>query len=178
LSEPVYVLAYDPEWPNKFEAERVRLEAALAALHARIEHMGSTAVPGLDAKPIIDIMIIVESVTDAIRAITPLVQLDYECRGELEIPGRIYFRRGTPRSHQIHLYVDGNPEIERHLLFRDYLRTHPEAARQYANLKHALALRHRDDRLAYTDAKTEFILEIEARAREAGLVSQVAPGGH
>lgn len=139
---------------------------AFGEMRAEIEHIGSTSVVGLAAKPIIDIAILVESADDAIHAITPLVRLGYTCYGEAEIPGRVYFDRRAYEPCHIHLYVRGNPESERHLNFRDYLRAHPETAHQYAELKYALAEKFRDDRPAYTEAKTEFIRGIEARARE------------
>jgi GrpB-like predicted nucleotidyltransferase (UPF0157 family) len=166
MAEPVVVVDYDPRWSEMFEEEKARLLDALRDLDVQVEHVGSTAVPGLAAKPIIDILIVVPNAPEAIRAITPLVQLEYDCRGELGIPGRIYFRKGMPRTHQIHLYPRDHPEIERHRLFRDYLRTHPEAAQAYAELKRALAEKFRDDREAYTEAKTDFIRAAEAKARE------------
>ena len=181
---------YDPEWPHRFEAERARILEALQGLDVTVEHVGSTSVPGLAAKPIIDIMIMVANAQEQIRAITPLVHLDYICRGEAEIPGRIFFRKGEPRARSrepdapaepmsterdlarprtfhLHLYSRGHPEIERHLLFRDYLRMHPEAAHEYEQLKRALAEKYRNDRAAYTEAKTEFIRAVEAQARSA-----------
>ena len=93
------------------------------------------------------------------------MHLDYICRGEAEIPGRIFFRKGDPRTFHLHLYSHGHPEIEWHLRFRDYLRLHPEAAREYEQLKRALAEKYRNDRVAYTEAKSEFIRAIEAKAR-------------
>lgn len=166
MVEPVIVLPYDPNWTIQFQSERASISNSFGELNAHIEHIGSTSVEGLAAKPIIDIAIIVESAEDAIRAITPLVRLGFTCFGEAEIPGRIYFDRREFDPCHIHLYVRGNPELERHLLFRDYLRAHPETAQQYAELKFALAEKFRDDRPAYTEAKTEFIRGIEAIARD------------
>lgn len=165
-AEPVIVVPYDPQWAADFQHERAAISAALADLDVQIEHVGSTSVPDLDAKPIVDIQLVTRTVEDAIRAISPLVRLGYECRGEMGIPGRIYFRKGTPRNRQIHLFTTPeNPEVERHLIFRDYLRAHPETARDYAQLKYALAERFRNDRAAYTDAKTDFVNEVIERAR-------------
>lgn len=166
MSDPIIISAYNPEWVAQFEIECEIILHAFGDLRAEIEHIGSTSVVGLAAKPIIDIAIIVESAEDAIRAITPLVRLGYKCFGEAQIPGRIYFDRREFEPCHIHLYVRGNPELERHLLFRDYLRAHPETAEQYAELKFALAEKFRDDRPAYTEAKTEFIRGIEAIARD------------
>lgn len=165
MSDPIIVVPYDPQWVVQFEQDRAQLQNALRELDVQIEHVGSTSVPGLAAKPLIDIMIVVRDEKDAIRCITPIVRLDFECRGEAEVPGRVFFLRRNPHSHHIHLYVVGNPEIERHLLFRDYLRTHADAAQQYAGLKYALAAEFRNDRPGYTTAKTEFVRGIVERAR-------------
>lgn len=166
MSEAIIITPYDPQWAIQFQAERANITDAFGELNARIEHVGSTSVEGLAAKPIIDIAIIVESAEDALRAITPLVRLGYTCFGEAEIPGRVYFDRREFEPCHIHLYVRGNPEIERHLNFRDYLRANPDAAQQYAELKFALAEKFRNDRPGYTEAKTEFIRNIEAIARD------------
>jgi GrpB-like predicted nucleotidyltransferase (UPF0157 family) len=164
-SDPLVVMPYNAAWSAQFETERAQIQRAFGELAAHFEHIGSTSVEGLAAKPIIDIAIIVESAEDAIRAITPLVRLGFTCFGEAEIPGRIYFHRHAYAPCHIHLYVRDNPELERHLLFRDYLRAHPETAQQYAELKFALAEKFRNDRPGYTEAKTEFIRGIEAIAR-------------
>ncbi len=166
MPEAIIITLYNPQWAIQFQGERASILAAFGELNAHIEHIGSTAVVGLAAKPIIDIAIIVASAEDAIRAITPLVRLGFTCFGEAEIPGRIYFHRHAYAPCHIHLYVRGNPELERHLLFRDYLRAHPETAQQYADLKFALAEKFRNDRPAYTEAKTEFIRGVEAMARD------------
>lgn len=165
MDAPLIVAAYDPQWANQFAQTRVQLLDALRDLNVQIEHIGSTSVVGLAAKPIIDIAICVESAEDAIRAITPLARLGYICYGEAEIPGRVYFDRRAYEPCHLHLYVRGNPELERHLIFRDYLRAHPDTAQQYAELKYALAEKFRNDRPAYTEAKTEFIRGVEARAQ-------------
>ena len=166
MSEAIIITPYDPQWAIQFQAERANIIGAFGELRAHIEHIGSTSVEGLAAKPIIDMAIIVESAEDALRAITPLVRLGYTCFGEAEIPGRVYFDRREFEPCHIHLYVRGNPEIERHLNFRDYLRSNPDAAQQYAELKFALAEKFRNDRPGYTEAKTEFIRNIEAIARD------------
>ena len=149
-----------------FDQERARIEGALGALAERIEHVGSTAVPGLAAKPILDIMVGVGSLRGAEHYIQPLEQLCYECRGEAGVPGRLFFRKGDPRSHHLHVTESGSEFWERHLSFRNYLRAHPETAREYARLKHHLADRFRTKRTAYTEAKTAFISEVIRRATE------------
>ena len=140
----------------------------MARAVAAVEHVGSTAVPGLPAKPTIDILVVVPDPASGRKAVAPLTAIGYEFRGELGIPGRFYFSKGLRRTHHLHLYPRGHPEIARLLLFRDYLRAHPEAARAYADLKLALAERFPNDREAYTEAKSGFIKSIEEKTRALG----------
>jgi GrpB-like predicted nucleotidyltransferase (UPF0157 family) len=132
---------------------------------AHIEHVGSTSIPGLAAKPIIDIGIELNTYPLPPEPIAAMEALGYAHRGELGIPERHYFTKGTPRSHQVHSYSPGNPEWDAHILFRDYLRAHPEAARQYEELKRELAARHTDGN-AYAEDKTDFVRSTLATARE------------
>ncbi|MGB6836379.1 MAG: GrpB family protein [Dehalococcoidia bacterium] len=165
--EPVLVVKYDPEWPRRYEEERARIITALGGLIAGIEHVGSTAVPGLGGKPVIDIMIGVARFEDGERCVAPLEGLGYEYRGEAGIPGRLFFRKGQPRTHQVHLVEQGRDFWEDHLLFRDFLRVHTEIAEDYYNLKKELAAKFRTDREVYADAKTPFIQAVLDRARAA-----------
>ncbi|MEE8347632.1 MAG: GrpB family protein [Dehalococcoidia bacterium] len=168
-AEPVQVVDYDPAWPAAYERERGLIADALGDLMLGIEHVGSTAVSGLGAKPVIDIMIAVSDLADGEKCVRPLEGLGYEYKGEFGIPGRLYFRRFTEgrRSRQIHMVEVGSDFWERHLLFRDYLRAHAQDARRYYELKLRLAAQFRDDRVGYTEAKTEFIRSAEAKARAA-----------
>jgi GrpB-like predicted nucleotidyltransferase (UPF0157 family)/ribosomal protein S18 acetylase RimI-like enzyme len=162
---PVVVVDSDPAWPALFAAERTQLERALGDDLVEIHHVGSTAVPGLSAKPILDIMPIVRSVPLALERVVAVERLGYAYRGELGIDGRDYFTRavGGPVAH-LHAYAPGHPEIERHLSFRDRLRAKPEVAAEYASLKRALADRFRGDVRAYAAAKTDFIRMVIAGA--------------
>ena len=167
-AEPVQIAEYDPAGPALFERERGLIAGALGDLAAAIEHVGSTAVPGLGGKPVIDMMVAVRDVFDeGQRCVAPLGALGYEYKGELGIPGRLYFRKLTQgrRSHQIHMVEHGSDLWERHILFRDYLRRHPDEAEAYYDLKVRLAMGFRMDREGYTGAKTEFIEVALARAR-------------
>ena len=169
-TDPVIVVPYDEAWPSLFFAERTRIEAAIGPWVEEIEHVGSTAVPGLAAKPVIDIMVGVKSLDDSPILVERLVGIGYEYVPEFEriLPFRRYFRKMQEgrRTHQIHLVERSNAEWwDRHLLFRDYLRAHPEAAEEYSRLKYDLSLRFGEDRVAYTDAKTDFISEVVRRAR-------------
>ncbi len=167
--DPVVVVPYDEAWPSLFEEERARIERAIVPRMEQIEHIGSTSVPGLAAKPVIDIMVGVRSLEDSPALVGRLEAIGYEYVPEFEqqIPFRRYFRklRGGRRTHQIHLVERSNAEWwVRHVLFRDYLRAHPEVAEGYARLKYEVSDRFREDRAAYTDAKTGFISEIVRRA--------------
>lgn len=164
-SEPVIVVPYDPAWPARFESEAQRIQGALGAEAMAIEHGGSTAVPGLVAKPIIDILVGLATWPASPTAIAALVALGYEHRGDGNVPGREYFRRGVPRAYQVHACAHGGTLWREHVAFRDLLRREPATARDYSTLKHELALRFRDDRIAYTDAKAPFIRAVLARAR-------------
>jgi GrpB-like predicted nucleotidyltransferase (UPF0157 family)/predicted acetyltransferase len=164
--EPVRVVDYDLGWPAQFAEERARLVSALGDAAAAIEHIGSTAVAGLAAKPIIDIMVGLRRAPLGEEHIVAVTQLGYEYRGEFGIPGRQYFRRGRPRTHQLHVVQHGSAFWETHLLFRDHLRAHPSEAERYAALKRELAGRFRESRASYSEAKGTFIEQVLATPRE------------
>ncbi|MHC1948580.1 GrpB family protein [Bradyrhizobium sp. UFLA06-06] len=167
---PIVVLDYDPNWPAMFETERARVEHALGSLALAIEHVGSTAVPGLPSKPIIDLMVGVPSLAEAReRCIEPIEALGYNYIPEYAawLPGELFFRKGPPGpwTHHLHVMEPSNPRWETLLVFRDYLRAHPEAAHAYADIKQALAASSREDIAAYRNGKTRFVEETTARAR-------------
>jgi GrpB-like predicted nucleotidyltransferase (UPF0157 family) len=178
---PVVIAAYDERWPLVFEGVRSQLEAALAGLPEglvlAIEHAGSTAVPGLAAKPILDVVIGVRDWDEARATVEPITALGWTYRGEYGIPRRHYFVLRPPteavaphvEACHLHMLEAAGVEYGRMLRFRDYLRAHPETARDYAALKRVLAARHGADREAYTEAKTAFVRRIDAlAATEAG----------
>jgi len=158
---PVNVVPYDPEWPRLFEEEKARILQDIGSNVISVEHMGSTAIPGLAAKPVIDILIGVRSLADAPLFIPPLIAHGYEyvSRYENEMPFRRYLHRKVNGEHTHHLHmVEPDTDFYRlQLAFRDYLRAHPEDRNEYAALKLWLAEKYRNDRVAYTDAKTDFI---------------------
>jgi GrpB-like predicted nucleotidyltransferase (UPF0157 family) len=182
----IILAEYDPGWPQLFTEERDRLQRTIGQWVHAIEHVGSTAIPGMSAKPIIDIGIALRRFEDALHCITPLVEAGWTCMGEFGIPGRIFFRKTTDdplpgqapgrsvgRTHQIHMYELTHEQFAGHLVFRDYLRAHPQAARAYQQLKVELADRHPDDVEAYADAKSEFVRKIWTLAGRGG---SKAPG--
>ena len=161
----VIVLPYQSEWESEYAREAKRLQDVFGARLHRIHHMGSTSVPGLAAKPIIDILPVVNSLDEIEQFNESMEALGYEAKGEFGMPGRRYYRKGgDERTHHIHLYAKGNPEIERHLVFRDYLRAHPEEANAYGTLKEQLAATYPYDIEAYIAGKDAFVKELEHRA--------------
>ena len=163
-TDPVEVVEYDPEWPARFEHWRRRLQAGLGSRLARIEHVGSTAVPGMAAKPVVDVQVAVPDVEDE-PAYVPAIERAGVAFRSRETRHR-YFRPAgdRPRDVQVHVCSAGSEWERQHLLFRDYLRSAPAARNAYARLKRELSERHRHDRIAYNEAKTEFILDAMADA--------------
>jgi GrpB-like predicted nucleotidyltransferase (UPF0157 family) len=167
LPDRVVVVPYDPTWPGEFEAESKRILRALGDNVVSVHHMGSTAVPGLFAKPIIDVLLEVHDIVCLDGQTGAMEDLGYEAMGEFGIPGRRYFRkcdRSGVRTHHVHAFQVGSAEIERHLAFRDYMVAHPAEAQAYGALKRELARAHPDDRQAYMDGKDAFVKEHEAKA--------------
>ncbi len=167
--EPVVIRAYDPAWPTRFEDERRLLQPVIDEfVSAGIHHVGSTAVPGLDAKPVIDILVGISDLAAARPCIDLVGSLGY-----LYAPYRTdemhWFCKPHParRTHHLHLIPDTCARYRDELRFRDYLRGHPQARDDYARLKHDLATRYRWDRNAYTQAKTAFVQEILRRAESS-----------
>lgn len=160
----VVLREYRAAWPGLFEHERAAIAAALGSGALAIEHVGSTSVAGLAAKPIIDIAIGVESFEASIVLAAPLEALGYAHRGEFGIPRRRYFTKGEPRTHHIHMLEIASDEWRCHLHFREFLRAHPSVAAEYGSLKRELAERHASDREGYTEAKSEFIRSVLRRA--------------
>jgi len=148
---------YTDEWERIFKEEAARLQAALGSDILDIQHVGSTSIPGMTAKPIIDIAIAVRNIKDASVCIAPVEELGYEYKGENGIPGRLFFAKGSPRTHHIHINEMGSRGWQNQILFRDYLILHPDFAREYAHLKLELAQRYPTDRQSYLDCKAPFI---------------------
>jgi GrpB-like predicted nucleotidyltransferase (UPF0157 family) len=167
-AEPVIVAPYDPAWPAAFELLRDLIAPALGELAAGIEHVGSTAVPGLDAKPIVDIDVVIRHADDFGEVARRLTALGYTHIGDLGIVGRDAFR-AAPDLPRHHLYVcaAGSAALQAHLTLRDALRADPRLAAAYAALKRELAERYRDDRDSYAEGKTAFITSVLLDERTA-----------
>jgi GrpB-like predicted nucleotidyltransferase (UPF0157 family) len=174
---PVEIVAYDPAWPARFAEVGRELRAGLGEVALRIDHIGSTAVPGLAAKPVIDIQISVADLEPLAAFRQPLERLGYVYRADNPERTKRYFREppGRARTH-VHVRRAGSFSEQWALLFRDYLRFHPEAAAEYAWEKRRLAIRFRDDRRGYTDAKGPFLWELIRRADAWAQARGWAPG--
>lgn len=166
MAQHIIVAEYNPLWVKMFEEETGLIKSILRDNCITIHHIGSTSVPGLAAKPIIDIMPVVYSLdqVDAVRG--GFEEIGYEYLGEFGIAGRRYLRKGgDARTHQIHIFPEHcTSDIERHLAFRDYLRTHKEARNAYAILKKSLAEKYPYDIDGYCDGKDEFVKRLEQKA--------------
>jgi len=166
----IYLAAYDPNWAKLFQIERQEILAAIGQYVAKIEHIGSTSIPDLCAKPVIDILVGVHRLADFDElAIEKLTSQGYEYVEKYNqlMPERRFFQKSNQagmRTHQIHLVQIDGDFWHRHLLFRDYLRSHPEEAKQYQKLKQALALKYSDSN-EYAGAKTEFCQKIHLKAQ-------------
>jgi GrpB-like predicted nucleotidyltransferase (UPF0157 family) len=160
----VVVVDYDEEWPRQFDGLRARTWPAVADVALRIEHVGSTSVPGLAAKPIIDMTVVVAGRDDVPVTIERLVTLGYRHRGDLGIDDREAFdhRAGLPR-HNLYVCPEGTIGLVNQLAVRDYLRAQPDAARQYGELKKRLAGQFPNDIDSYVFGKTDFILDVLRR---------------
>jgi GrpB-like predicted nucleotidyltransferase (UPF0157 family) len=159
IGDPVVLAEYDEEWPRRFEYYRYRLLEALGTVAKRIDHIGSTAVPGLPAKPVIDIQISVEDLNDEDTYRPPIEGMGWPLR--FRSPDHRFFRppKGEPRTVHIHVCEIGSEWERRHLLFVAYLRAHPEQRDAYAVLKSDLARRFKHSRGDYLESKTAFIAE-------------------
>ena len=168
----VRIVEYDPAWAELAAAEIGRIAAAVGEAAVGVEHVGSTAVPGLAAKPIVDLQIAVAEVGRRDLYVEQLEGIGYLFVPDPDSPDFHFFAKpaARPRSFHLHVCAAGSEDERRHLAVRDYLRAHPEEAAGYAALKRELAARHPGDRLAYIEGKEEFVTALERRAlaREHG----------
>jgi GrpB-like predicted nucleotidyltransferase (UPF0157 family) len=178
----VEVVPHDPRWRAAFAAEAQHVAAALGEIVVAIHHIGSTAIPGIYAKPVVDLLVEVRDLAALDGRSWAMEQLGYEVLGEYGIPGRRYFRKddreGT-RTHNLHAFESGAGEVERHLAFRDYMIAHPADAQRYGELKRTLADAHPQSMDGYMDGKDGFIKEMDRRAaqwRASHSQSSTGPG--
>ena len=164
----IVVLPHDPAWAQAFEDEARLLRPVFAENLVEIYHIGSTAIPGIHAKPVIDILPVVKDIA-AVDALNPQMEvLGYQPKGEYGIPGRRFFMKDIDgvRSHHVHAFQQGDSEIERHLNFAAYLRAHPEEAQEYSQLKIELAQQFPHDIDGYCDGKDALIRGLDEKAHQ------------
>lgn len=161
----IEVVAYDPSWPSQFAEEALLIKPIFSDNFVAIHHIGSTSVPGLSAKPTIDIILEVKDIELVDQCNDQMEMLGYEAWGEYHIPGRRFFVKGeVKRTHHVHTFQVGSSEITRHLYFRDYLKSHPDEAKQYADLKIKLAQQFSNNRREYILRKSDYVKALEKKA--------------
>jgi GrpB-like predicted nucleotidyltransferase (UPF0157 family) len=165
----VVVLPHDPAWIDAYAAETSLLKLAIGDNVCAVHHVGSTAIPTVVAKPVIDILVVVRDLELTDANAPAMRQLGYQIMGDFGIPGRRYFRKDNSagiRTHHVHVYAVGNSEIQRHLNFRDYLIAHPQRAAEYSRLK--LQLIEENQRIGknYQEGKADFIRHVETLANQ------------
>ncbi|MBS3904405.1 MAG: GNAT family N-acetyltransferase [Simkania sp.] len=164
VKKEIEVVPYNPKWPEMFAEEAERIQHALGDNCIAIHHIGSTSIPGLSAKPIIDILPVVRDILAVDQAIKTMEALGYEAKGEYGIAFRRYFQKGREeRTHNVHVYEEGDPEASRYIKFRDWMRSHEEDAKSYAILKLELAAKFPRDILQYCSGKDAFVASIDAK---------------
>jgi GrpB-like predicted nucleotidyltransferase (UPF0157 family) len=167
MTRKVEVVPHNTNWYSVFEDESKQVAVALGKNMVAVYHIGSTAIPMIHAKPIIDILVAVEDIAKVDEQNTLMQGLGYEVMGEFGIGGRRFFLKDNEvgmRTHHIHIFEVASDQIERHLRFRDYMRSHPEDAQRYSELKQKLAKQYPNDIERYMDGKDEFIKEIDRKA--------------
>jgi GrpB-like predicted nucleotidyltransferase (UPF0157 family)/dihydrofolate reductase/GNAT superfamily N-acetyltransferase len=164
MKKPIEVVPYNLQWPEIFASEAELIKQALGNNCITIHHIGSTSVSGLSAKPIIDMLPVVKDIQEVDKAKKAMESLGYEAKGEYGIAFRRYFQKGqNARTHNVHIYQEGDPEISRYLKFRDWMRSHPDDAENYAKLKEGLAAKFPEDILQYCNGKDAFVASIDAK---------------
>jgi GrpB-like predicted nucleotidyltransferase (UPF0157 family) len=154
------LVEYDDRWPALFAAERQRILNKCGTLALKLEHVGGTSIPGMCAKPVLDIAAGRPHDSSIQEYVASLREAGHEHRGERGVPGREFFCRGQPRAYHLHMVEEGGPLWRDYVAFRDYLRAHAQDAREFADLKRVLAVRFSEDREAYTNAKSSHVHEI------------------
>jgi len=162
----VGIVSYNPNWKEIYKEESKKIKNVLSDIIIDIHHIGSTAIPGIKAKPVIDILVEVKDIEAVDRYNNKMEELGYEVMGEYGIPKRRFFRKGgNNRTHHIHIFQVGNEEIERHINFKEYLIAHPDKVREYSKLKEKLTNKYTYDVENYTNGKSDFIKEIDRKAK-------------
>ncbi len=163
----IEVIPYNSQWVEEYQKEAKEISNIMPNEIFEIHHIGSTSIPNIYAKPVIDILISVKDIEGVDNYNIEMEKLGYMAKGELGILGRRFFLKGLyNRTHHVHIFQTGNPEIERHLNFRDYMIAHPDEARNYEELKKELATKFRHDNEGYCNGKDSFVKNIDKKAEE------------
>lgn len=165
IARKVEVVPFRDEWTTMFAEEAEKLKRVFGEQCLRIYHIGSTAIPGMSAKPIIDIMVEVHDIDYVDSYNNAMAAIGYQAMGENGIPKRRFFQKGgDERTHHVHVFPAGSEHIARHIAFKEYMIAHPEKAKAYSRLKEALAKQFSNDIQAYMKGKEEFVREMEKKA--------------
>lgn len=163
----IEIVSYDPSWTKQFEAETALIKPIFSDNFVALHHIGSTAIPGMPAKPTIDTILEVKNINLVDTCNDAMAALGYEAWGEYNILGRRFFVKGIDkRTHHVHTFQTGDFHIERHIYFRDYLIAHPIDAKAYADLKIKLAKEFSNNRRAYVENKNDYVKALEEKARK------------
>lgn len=161
------VVPYNSKWKDEFETESKRIRDIMGDEIIQMHHIGSTSIPGISAKPVIDVLVEVKNIEIVDRYNSNMEELGYIAVGEAGIEGRRFFLKGLyNRTHHVHIFQTGSSEIKRHINFRDYMIAHPEDAEKYSKLKEELSIKFRHDSEGYCAGKDSFIKEMDRRAEE------------
>lgn len=161
----VEVVPYQEVWGRMYQEESEKIKAIFGKRLVNVYHIGSTAIPNMSAKPVIDIMVEVNNIAEVDNYNYKMQQLGYQAMGENGIPDRRFFLKGGDnRTHHVHVFVQGHDEITRHLTFRDYMIAHPEETWRYSQLKKQLAKKFPTDINSYIEGKNNYIKEIDKKA--------------
>jgi GrpB-like predicted nucleotidyltransferase (UPF0157 family) len=169
MTRKVEVVPHNPNWHSDYEHEARQVMVALGDNVVAIHHIGSTSIPAIHAKPIIDMLVEVREISNIDEQSAAMQELGYEVMGEFGIPGRRYFRKDNEagiRTHHIHVFDVNSAQVERHLTFRDYMRVHAKDAQNYSELKQELAKKYPNNIKRYMDEKDGFIKEMDTKAAE------------
>lgn len=153
----VFLVPWTAEWSKEFLVEKVRIQNEIGQFAVAIHHIGSTAVKGLSAKPILDIAVEIEDFHHGKHCVMPLQNLGYTYKGINILPDRHYFHKGEPRTHQIHMYQTGSKFLNEQLQFRDYLRSNDYVRKDYQDQKIRLSKEYKHNKHKYADEKTQFV---------------------
>ena len=160
------VVSYNPNWKDMYKEESEKIKNVLSDIIIDIHHIGSTAIPGIKAKPVIDILVEVKDIEGVDQYNHKMKEFEYEAMGEHGIPKRRFFKKGgNNRTHHVHIFQVGNEEIGRHINFKEYLISHPDKGQEYSKLKGKLANKYSYSIENYTNGKSDFIKEIDKKVR-------------